>query len=86
MHEMRKAFCLALARAGRSKAAKIAMMAMTTSSSINVNARGDRTVFFLNINPALGQHLTAAWFRPLETVVSNIMQITFELIRGTLGV
>jgi hypothetical protein len=32
------AFALALARAGRSSAARMAMMAMTTSSSINVKA------------------------------------------------
>src|SRR5690242_7299007 len=32
------AFCLARASAGRSRAAKIAMIAITTSSSINVNA------------------------------------------------
>src|SRR6266851_10364864 len=36
MHEMPCPFCLALARAGKSIAARMAMMAMTTSSSISV--------------------------------------------------
>jgi hypothetical protein len=34
-------FCLALERAGRSMPARIAMMAITTSSSIKVKPRGD---------------------------------------------
>src|ERR1035438_5997977 len=38
MHWMPWPFSLALISAGRSNAARIAMMAMTTSSSINVNA------------------------------------------------
>ncbi len=37
MHWMPCAFCLALAKAGSSIAAKIAIMAMTTSNSIKVN-------------------------------------------------
>src|SRR6185369_11064174 len=37
--EMRCAFSLALARAGNNIAARMAMMAMTTSNSINVKAR-----------------------------------------------
>src|SRR5262245_57444394 len=37
MHEEAKAFIFALLKAGRSIAARIAMMAITTSSSINVN-------------------------------------------------
>ena len=39
MHSACCPFCLALESAGSSIAARIAMMAMTTSSSINVNAR-----------------------------------------------
>src|SRR5207249_12246808 len=40
------AFCFALASAGRSMPAKIAMMAMTTSSSMSVKPqRGERIVF-----------------------------------------
>jgi hypothetical protein len=39
------AFCLAEASAGRSIAARMAMMAMTTSNSINVKARGRETEF-----------------------------------------
>jgi hypothetical protein len=35
---MPRAFCFDLAKAGRSKDAKIAMMAMTTNNSIRVNA------------------------------------------------
>src|ERR1041385_1614366 len=35
---IRQAFCLALARAGSSSAARIAMMAMTTRSSMSVKA------------------------------------------------
>jgi hypothetical protein len=43
MQEMPVAFALALLRAGKSMAARIAMMAMTTNNSINVNApREDR--------------------------------------------
>jgi len=38
-HPTRRAFSLALASAGRSNPARMAMMAMTTSSSIKVNAR-----------------------------------------------
>src|ERR1019366_3092595 len=41
MHWMPWAFSLALISAGRSNAARIAMMAMTTSSSINVNAEAE---------------------------------------------
>src|SRR5262245_50131413 len=37
-HWMRVALALAVERAGRSKPARIAMMAITTSNSINVNA------------------------------------------------
>src|ERR1017187_9071308 len=39
IHIMPWAFCLALVNAGRSIAAKIAMIAMTTSNSIKVKAR-----------------------------------------------
>jgi hypothetical protein len=39
MHPMPCACCLDRAKAGRSIAAKIAMMAMTTSNSIKVNPR-----------------------------------------------
>jgi hypothetical protein len=38
MQEVRRDFSLAAARAGSSNAAKMAMMAITTSSSISVNA------------------------------------------------
>ena len=38
MHVMPFAFSLARARAGRSRAAKIAIIAMTTNSSMSVNA------------------------------------------------
>src|ERR1039457_486653 len=41
MHLIPWAFCFALLNAGRSIAARIAMMAMRTSSSINVNAGRD---------------------------------------------
>jgi hypothetical protein len=44
MHAIPVAFSLALARAGKRSAARIAMMAMTTSNSINVKA-----LFLLNI-------------------------------------
>jgi hypothetical protein len=45
MHWIECAFCLALASAGKSSAARMAMMAITTSSSIRVNPRhgNDRT-------------------------------------------
>jgi hypothetical protein len=39
MQEMLCAFCFALLRAGRSIAARMAMMAITTSNSINVKAQ-----------------------------------------------
>src|SRR5215510_10452624 len=42
---IRWAFSLALARAGNSMDARMAMMAMTTSSSINVNALDVQTLF-----------------------------------------
>jgi hypothetical protein len=39
MHVVRSAFCFALAKAGSSMAARMAIIAITTSSSIKVNAR-----------------------------------------------
>ena len=42
MQRMVRAFCLAPARAGSSSAARIAIMAMTTSNSIKVNAPPSR--------------------------------------------
>ena len=39
VHRIRKAFCFALANAGSSIAARMAMIAMTTSNSIRVKAR-----------------------------------------------
>src|SRR6478609_3635451 len=47
MHWVRMAFCLALANAGRSIAARIAMIAITTNNSINVKAERVRAVFSL---------------------------------------
>src|SRR5256885_1370444 len=44
MQLMDCAFCFDLARAGKSMLAKIAMIAITTSSSINVKADGDGVV------------------------------------------
>jgi hypothetical protein len=38
MHETRLAFSLAVTKAGKSRAARIAMIAITTNNSINVNA------------------------------------------------
>ena len=50
MQEVRMARSFALPKAGSSMAAKIAMMAMTTSSSIKVNAslerREDELIYF----------------------------------------
>jgi hypothetical protein len=55
MHEMPKAFFLALASAGSNMAASIAMIAITTSSSIKVNAhvvalgeQSQERVFFIS--------------------------------------
>jgi hypothetical protein len=42
-HKVRLAFSLAAANAGRSSAARIAIMAMTTNSSIKVKARRNFT-------------------------------------------
>ena len=46
------AVALALAKAGRSRAAKMAMIAMTTSNSIKVNPRLDFILanFFIGLN------------------------------------
>src|ERR1017187_4272148 len=44
-HDVCSACCLARAKAGNSSTASIAMMAMTTSSSINVNARAPALFF-----------------------------------------
>src|ERR1051326_3064508 len=41
-HEIVRAFCLALVSAGKSKAARMAMMAMTTSNSMSVKDRTER--------------------------------------------
>ena len=48
-HFVRRAIVLLFARAGRSIAAKMAMMAITTSNSISVNAKSDDSVcrFFI---------------------------------------
>ena len=46
MQVVRRALSLAEARAGRSRAAKIAMIAITTRSSINVNAERERALRF----------------------------------------
>jgi hypothetical protein len=47
-HLLRCACVLARARAGRSKPARMAMMAITTNSSMSVNAsRGERRVALL---------------------------------------
>ncbi len=46
MREVRLAFSLALAKAGSKIAARMAMMAMTTSNSINVNALRAQGLFF----------------------------------------
>src|SRR6185437_5296568 len=46
MHEVASALILALASAGRSIAAKMAMIAMTTSNSINVNPSRWRFINF----------------------------------------
>jgi hypothetical protein len=46
MHVMPCAFTFALFMAGKSNAARIAMMAITTSNSINVNARFASMFFF----------------------------------------
>src|SRR5436190_11535999 len=44
MHDAWLAFSLALDKAGKSIAARIAMMAITTSNSISVNARPDASI------------------------------------------
>jgi len=52
MHWVRWAFILAILSAGKSKAAKIAIIAMTTSSSIRVNAlKGSLRFCLFNANP-----------------------------------
>jgi hypothetical protein len=50
MQEMPCAFCLALANAGNRRAAKMAMMAITTSSSMSVNARLDSAFISLQLS------------------------------------
>src|ERR1035437_10399784 len=59
------AFCLALANAGNNSAARMAMMAMTTSSSMRVNARVlfraldaafDTDIFDTDINDRSEEH------------------------------
>ena len=49
MHLTWSAFALARARAGKSKAAKMAMMAITTRSSISVKARVCFSLRFMSI-------------------------------------
>src|SRR5262245_43956010 len=51
-HEMRFPFSFARAKAGKSIPARIAMMAITTSNSINVNAS-----FFRDIDHALSERI-----------------------------
>src|SRR6266550_7698141 len=47
MHVVRSARCFAFANAGSNMAARMAMIAMTTSNSINVNARASAWVDFI---------------------------------------
>src|SRR6266566_1495567 len=71
MQRMVKAFCLALARAGSSNAAKIAMMAITTSNSISVKARVGSPSLDEMICP--GDRARRTWPSiALATVVMNI--------------
>ncbi len=54
MHIMPCAFAFALPSAGNSKAARIAMIAITTSSSISVNPLGKREQFFMGLSFSTG--------------------------------
>src|ERR1039458_1068398 len=67
------AFALALARAGSSNAAKIAIIAMTTSSSIRVKAR-DRPFFRARRLPTARSALSGA-----SDLVSTFMGFTILL-------
>lgn len=48
--DIARAFSRALANAGKSMAARMAMMAMTTNNSINVNLKACFIVFLLILN------------------------------------
>src|SRR5213596_1065955 len=72
--EMPWVFCLAFVRAGRSIAARMAMMAMTTSSSINVKAWGRR--------PLRGKGLSEFGL----VVFINIVSRRHGLITGAISV
>ena len=62
MQEVRCAFCFALAKAGNNMAAKIAMMAMTTNSSINVNPDRKEPLY----ERLLGLQAAGLWFERIR--------------------
>jgi hypothetical protein len=87
MQEIRYAFCLALARAGKSSAAKMAIMAITTSSSIRVKARLNRTDGCLEKTLVLGTPFSIVWVDPLKTAATSLphtLCCVFERIGDTI--
>src|SRR3954462_15098217 len=67
---VRCALALAFANAGSNSAARMAMMAMTTSNSISVNALGGRMLFFIPMplatqiwTPRVARHVHAIYLQ-----------------------
>src|SRR6266576_319645 len=84
---MRKARSLAFDNAGNNIAARMAMMAMTTSSSINVNPacgrRENLQRFMRNFDLQLWTHIGAmnlrSRFRFLESAAGSLFMVCFQI-------
>src|SRR5437773_7066892 len=80
MQAVRCAFALDFANAGSNSAARIAMMAMTTSNSISVNALRGRMLFFIPMALA-----TQIWTPRIARHVHTIYLLTSAVAGGHVG-
>src|SRR5437763_513199 len=79
-HEAERAFSRACANTGNRMAARIAMMAITTSSSINVNPR--RNGFGIAIPPFLLDDDPGRDDRPADSTLPTIGRIARRFLRA----
>ena len=78
MQEMRMAFALALLNAGRSIPDKIAMMAMTTSNSIKVNADRGPSDFLVSSIDGKKSFLSFIYFELLNALMGSNSCLTVD--------
>src|SRR6267142_866546 len=76
---VRSECALAFVRAGSSKAARIAMIEMTTNSSISVNAPEQKLAGFATFTKAPLQRQELALSRPCPARTSTVQYIRFYL-------